>query len=705
MNWRGLGAGLHPSGAGGDEKGCGAGPRAFYLAPTMNCRFRFTLPLLAIIAAPAAAQNAPLVYSGPGSAPALISPSDPAESLSRYLRMLAANPRDLASLTGAGRAALAVGDPQAALAFFARAEEIAPRNARIKAGIASALVQMEQPRAALKLFDEALALGVPEAEIASDRGLAHDLRGENRKAQADYALALRGESDPEATRRLALSMAISGDRQGALTMLDPLVRQRDGSAERIRAFVLALTGDKAGAQRIADGAMPAAQAAAMGGFFTRLADLRPAQKALAVHFGRFPSDGRRYNEAELFADAVLATPPGQQRPAVRADTPLIPTGQPLGPPQRQPERTTVLADATAAPISRAPRRRPGTPANAANALKAPAQPAAAMLAAPVSATENRAPEKAAPAAGASVAARGGPAPLTAPTPRLTQTATGAMAAAATTTRPAAATAPVATSRPATITAPARPVLRATPNPDRLAALIGPPADLAEPATILPGPIPAAQPDAAAAKAKAEAEARAAAKAKADAKARADATAKAEAARLAATKPADKARPGSKADATAAKDAKAKTDRKDAKTAADKILADAKTKADKTKAEKARADAKATADAKIKADAKAKADAAAKAKAGPERYWVQVASGANKNDLGKVWARLKTEKPGDFSGRTPHTTPWRASNRLLVGPFKTDEEAQGFVNRLAKGGMSTIQFTSRAGVPVDRLATK
>ncbi|WP_029624740.1 hypothetical protein [Sphingomonas sp. KC8] len=48
----------------------------------------------------------------------LISPGDPAESLGRYVRMLAANPRDLASLTGAGRAALLVGDPSAALGFF-----------------------------------------------------------------------------------------------------------------------------------------------------------------------------------------------------------------------------------------------------------------------------------------------------------------------------------------------------------------------------------------------------------------------------------------------------------------------------------------------------------------------------------------------------------------------------------------------------------
>ncbi len=279
----------------------------------------------------AAVPSAPAVAQSAQALPDLISPGDPAESLSRYLRMLASNPRDLNSLTGAGRAALMVGDPAAALGFFARAEEISPRNGRIKAGLASSLVQMEQPRAALKLFEEAVALGVPEADIAGDRGLAHDLRGDNKRAQLDYTLALRQRDDPEITERLALSMGISGDRAGALTMLDPLLRKGDRSAFRVRAFVLAMSGDRAGAQRLADAMMPAGQAAAMGQFFGRLGELKPTQKALAVHFGRLPSDGRRYSEAELFADAVLSTPQGQPRPVTpAADAPLIPTGPALG---------------------------------------------------------------------------------------------------------------------------------------------------------------------------------------------------------------------------------------------------------------------------------------------------------------------------------------------------------------------------------------
>ncbi|SNS19289.1 Sporulation related domain-containing protein [Sphingomonas laterariae] len=540
--------------------------------------------LLALTVAPLPAAAQDSAYS------ALISPDNPADSLSRYLRMLAANPRDFNSLLGAGRAALLVGDPQAALAFYARAEEISPRNGRTKAGLASSLVQMEQPRAALKLFDEAVSLGVREADIAGDRGLAYDLRGDNKRAQADYALALRTRNDDEITQRLALSMAIAGDRQGALTVLDPLVSQRDRAAWRTRAFVLALTGDQAGAQRAVNAVMPGTQANAMGQFFGRLGQLKAPQKALAVHFGRFPSEGRRYSDAELFADAVMAKPAGQPTAAsARPDAPLVPTGTPLGKATIETpavERVAAKPD----PAAKAPRRRPGADETNGAAATSKSKTAART-----------------------------PTPAPAPTP-------------------------------------------AAP-PTRMAALVGPDAELTT-----------ADPAVAAAKASAEARARAEAKSQeeAAAKARADAAAKAKA----------EAAAKAKADARAKADAKAKADA----------------------AAKAKADAKAKAEAKAKADAEAKEAAKAKA-AQPERYWVQVASGKNKADLPKVWARLKADKPKFFNGRSPWVSSWRASNRLLVGPFKTEEEAQGFVNQLAKGGMSTIQFTSRAGVPVEKLTLK
>ena len=104
-----------------------------------------------------------------------------------------------------------------------------------------------RPEQALILFAEAVQRGAPEAELAGDRGLAYDMVGDPRRAQQDYALALRHHNDPEVERRLALSLAISGQRDAALRVIDAQLRRRDRAAWRTQAFVLALTGDPAGA--------------------------------------------------------------------------------------------------------------------------------------------------------------------------------------------------------------------------------------------------------------------------------------------------------------------------------------------------------------------------------------------------------------------------------------------------------------------------
>jgi hypothetical protein len=82
--------------------------------------------------------------------------------------------------------------------------------------------------------------------------------------------------------------------------------------------------------------------------------------------------------------------------------------------------------------------------------------------------------------------------------------------------------------------------------------------------------------------------------------------------------------------------------------------------------------------------------------------VQVASGANRDDLGKAWGKTKAKAPKLLGGRTTWTTPWKQSNRLLVGPFKSEEEAQGLVNSLGKAGLGGIPYTTRGKAKVEKL---
>lgn len=453
-----------------------------------------------LIIPPAAAQmdsatagDEPVITDPMAQARDAMARGDPAEALSRYLRVLARDPGDLDALSGAGSAALAVGDADAAINFFVRAEKISPRDGRVKAGLGSALVQKEQPRAALRLFDNATDLGVPPVDVALDRGLAYDLRGETRKAQAEYNLLLRARPDAEATRRLALSLAMSGDKVGALATLDPLLQKRDIAAWRARAFVLAMTGDTAGAESAAYAVLPRYQADALRPFLSRLPTLKAAEKAAAVHFGHFPEDKVPMEMAQ-----VSPVPASKGMPVAAA-------------PQPSPSYSST------------PATRPRFDSSGRLVMK---------------------PDAAAPTTSTSASAE--------------------------------------------------------PSPARQAA--------------------------------------------------------------------------------------------EQKAADERSLAE-----DRRAAQRKAAAEKAAAEKKAKAQEEAKTR-----KSNPERYWVQIASGAYKPDLDKEWDKQKKAHGKLLAGKTPWTTPFKATNRLLIGPFPSKGAAQDYVNDARAAGLSSFPVTTSAGQKVERV---
>ncbi len=487
------------------------------------------LALLAVGAGLAAASSAAAQISNlpPGAVVQPLPDRDSGAELRRHLLTLAQNPRSVSALIGAGRAALEMGDAQAALGFFARADEAAPRDARVKAGMGSALVRLEQGEAALGYFAEAAALGAPEIEIAADRGLAYDIAGNPRGAQRDYALVLRSRDDPEVRQRLALSLAISGERDAALNLIDPEVRRHDRAAWRTRAFVLALTGDAAGAHQAARVTMPVHAAEAMAPFLARLSALDPAQKAAAVHFGRFPADGR---PSQMASSGAPGADPGAmaiaEGRAIQAGT----AG--LRPRNPEPE-----------PASREPRRRPG-------------------------AAEQR-PSQAEPGR----AGRQQPAPSV---------------------RTAQAQPPVQPPAEATAAEPEN-----EPGFDEIAALVS---TLPVEQRSSPPPPPPKQ-------------------------------------------------------------------------------------------------------AEQRPPARREAPPRAAQAAHPSRHWVQIAGGSDKTALPREFNRLKAMAPDLLKGRTPYTTPLRFTNRLLVGPFDSDKEAQEFVNGLAGKEVAAFAWTSPAGQEIEKLAAR
>jgi Flp pilus assembly protein TadD len=245
--------------------------------------------------------------------------------LNAALARLAANPRDGGALIDAGNAALAMNDIDAAIGFFTRAEQIVPNDPRAKAGLAGAYVRNEDPFTAIRLFNEAERQGPLPSALLADRGLAYDLVGDNATAQRLYRQA--GPYNDEATRRLALSLAISGDLRGSEAALSPLLTRQDKSAWRVRAFSLAIRGEQTQAVSIANATMPATLAAGVAPYLRYMPQLTRAQQAAAANLGRFPRASEIGHDDPRIAQYSA---PSSGRLATGADAGLVPSGQPLG---------------------------------------------------------------------------------------------------------------------------------------------------------------------------------------------------------------------------------------------------------------------------------------------------------------------------------------------------------------------------------------
>lgn len=611
-------------------------------------------------------------------------PTPNADRLSEQMRILATSPNDLNALIEAGRLSTRLGDPQASVQFFARAEKVAPGDPRVLAGRASALLSMERPGEAMRLFAAAERAGLAPRYFAADRGLAFDLLGYPTNAQRDYRLALSVDRDDEIVRRLALSLGITGDVRAANQLLDPLLRQSDRAAWRVHACVLAMQGDAAGADRIAATMLPGF-GTQLAPFFRRLPSLSPADRAFAVHFGRLGTTPARIADARL-APPIVPAPRAEAPVAVAAATTAVQPAQTAtrtrklsrrerreaaAAARRETEARQREAELAAARKAEADRvaeaARVAEVARAAEAARL-AQVARAAEAARTAAAAETArrveAERVAQAQRAAEAARLAEAQRLAEAARLADAQRAAAAAAAQEARDVAAAEPRQVASAPQPPAPARSDAAAAATDTTLATIIR---NLTIPATELGvAPLPSAAPAPVTPAATAPA---------------------APPVRVEPARPEPRPTP-----------AKAAAARETEKPAAKEPAAKGKDAAAKPGSAKAAKDDPKAATAKGKTKTPAKPDPV---KRDPARTWVQVAGGANKADLPKAYRALGA-KAAALKGRAAWTTPLRATNRLLVGPFKTDDEAQAFVNTLAKQGLSAFVWASEPGQKIEQL---
>lgn len=579
---------------------------------------------------------------------------DANRAMSAALARLGRNPRDIEALLQAGESALALGDTQAAIGFLSRADRLQPYQPRVMASLATARMRMQDPVTALGLFEDAAKAGTLTGEQIADRGLAYDLVSDNVTAQRYYREALAAGAGDEAARRLALSLAIMGDRRAVETVLAPLLQKQDRGAWRIRAFAFAIMGREEEAVAITNSTMPPEMASALAPYLRYMRKLTPAQQAAAANLGFFPQPSQIGQENARIADYIagqhLKRPSFAGQGAV--DQGLVPAGAPLG---------TRLAQAEPAPKAAKrgageelpPRADPAPPEPMPSRVDAPAVPvelaAATAAPRPVRVETRPAPLASAPAAVSSF-------DLSRSAARAPQVATvdGDLDPAP---------------RPAVV------VAETKPQPQPVA-----------PAPVKPAPVKLAVAKVAAKPAPGK---------------------KPSFAELfedfgkvsTATTPASGAVDIRKIQPAHSAPAPAPAPTPTATPTPAPVVLSAKEKAAEKAKEKKLAD-KAEKVEKAKEAEKVKEAAAPQH---PSRIWVQIAAGRDNERILYDWRKLQRAEAELFKGQKPSISDWGRTNRVLVGPFDTEAAAKAFNEKAHKAGHDgSFVWISPAGQVVDSL---
>lgn len=210
----------------------------------------------------------------------------PEAALNATRTVLERDPNNVDALIKQADALNALGRADAAGEAYRRilSKEASPtreqaRMARL--GVGRADLAAGRAAAAEATYRALVATAPNEAAGHSGLGIALDLQGRHKEAQAEHRLALAQDASDATRANLGLSLAMGGSAQEAVEMLRPLAADPSASP-RLRhnlAFAMALAGDRGGAARTLAPDLPREQVvAALSGFDA----FRTAQAAVAV---------------------------------------------------------------------------------------------------------------------------------------------------------------------------------------------------------------------------------------------------------------------------------------------------------------------------------------------------------------------------------------------------------------------------------------
>lgn len=167
-------------------------------------------------------------------------------AVATYRPLYERRPDDPVAAAGLIRALRNTGQLPEALRIANEAAPKFPQDARVIGEQGKAILASRDIPAALKTLQIAASLPNADWTIYSAIGVAHDLAGQNDAAQRAYARALEMSPDnPTVQNNLALSLALSGNIEGAIAKLEPqgIAGRTTPQTRQSLALLYALRGD------------------------------------------------------------------------------------------------------------------------------------------------------------------------------------------------------------------------------------------------------------------------------------------------------------------------------------------------------------------------------------------------------------------------------------------------------------------------------
>ena len=178
---------------------------------------------------------------------------DLVNALGVYRRASERDPLNPAPLVAAGDVLLEMGSANEAIMSYNNALLRGSDNLPALLGLTKAYLKTGKPALAMEPLSKAYALNPDDPKVLLLLGVTKDLSGEHQEAQAWYRRGLEfAPGDSALTVDLALSLALSGDYPGAITVLQPIAIGPRGSAQERQtlALIYGLRGNAVEAARL-----------------------------------------------------------------------------------------------------------------------------------------------------------------------------------------------------------------------------------------------------------------------------------------------------------------------------------------------------------------------------------------------------------------------------------------------------------------------